>query len=386
MGVIKAPSICLSMIVRNEAKCIKRCLDSVQDVISHWVIADTGSTDETCDIIRSELKDIPGELYHDEWRDFSHNRNFALERARAHGDYTLLLDADMALNISGQRTPVPSLTADGYYLRFEGENDYQVIRLVSNRCCWRYCGPVHEYIEAPYATNIQRLPFWTITNYEDGACRFDKFDRELRILTEALHDDPGNTRYMFYLAQTYRDRNEPEKAIEWYQRRAALGGWEEEVWYAAYQMARCKQAAGRPWSEVLHDYLEAYEMRPHRLEPLLPLSKYYRGIGHFTLAHTFSRPALFTKYPDDILFIERPVYEYALLMEHAIACYWIGDHQEAIRLNKQILQVPHLPGNYHASAVRNRQLSLVALNGNQSETSSQSPESSKCLSGVQHQK
>ena len=40
------------MIVKNESKIIKRCLDSVKDHIDYWVIVDTGSTDGTQDIIK----------------------------------------------------------------------------------------------------------------------------------------------------------------------------------------------------------------------------------------------------------------------------------------------------------------------------------------------
>lgn len=44
------------------------------------------------------------------------------------------------------------------------------------------------------------------------------------------------TRYLFYLAQSWRDAGEPDKAIAAYIRRAAMGGWEEEVFYARYQV------------------------------------------------------------------------------------------------------------------------------------------------------
>ncbi|MGW8788902.1 glycosyltransferase, partial [Heyndrickxia sporothermodurans] len=43
-------TICLSMIVKNEASVIRRCLDSVRPLIDTWVIIDTGSTDGTQDI------------------------------------------------------------------------------------------------------------------------------------------------------------------------------------------------------------------------------------------------------------------------------------------------------------------------------------------------
>ena len=71
-------TICLNMIVKNEAHVIERCLISVKHLINYWVIVDTGSTDGTQQIIRDFLKEIPGELYEKLWVNFSHNRNEAL--------------------------------------------------------------------------------------------------------------------------------------------------------------------------------------------------------------------------------------------------------------------------------------------------------------------
>ena len=93
----KSPKICLNMIVKNESKIIKRCLESVLPFIDTWCIVDTGSTDGTQDIIKEFLKDIPGILHEKPWINFGHNRNEALELARSWGDFILLTDADMVL-------------------------------------------------------------------------------------------------------------------------------------------------------------------------------------------------------------------------------------------------------------------------------------------------
>jgi glycosyltransferase involved in cell wall biosynthesis len=92
-------TVCLNMIVKNEAPVIRRCLDSVRPIIDHWVIVDTGSTDGTQDIIREHLKDVPGELHERPWKDFAHNRSEALALARPLGGYSLIIDADDTLEI-----------------------------------------------------------------------------------------------------------------------------------------------------------------------------------------------------------------------------------------------------------------------------------------------
>src|SRR5690348_5608822 len=67
--------ICLSMIVKNEAPVIERCLRSVKPYVHAWAVSDTGSTDGTQDIIRKFMADLPGELIERPWVDFSANRN-----------------------------------------------------------------------------------------------------------------------------------------------------------------------------------------------------------------------------------------------------------------------------------------------------------------------
>src|ERR1700719_1626969 len=97
-------TICLCMIVRDDAAVIERCLTSVRGVIDSWVICDTGSTDATQDVVRRER----------EWQNFGANRTELMALARGRADYLLLLDPDMTLE---QRSPLGQLTAGSYLVR-----------------------------------------------------------------------------------------------------------------------------------------------------------------------------------------------------------------------------------------------------------------------------
>lgn len=76
--------IALCMIVKNESHIIRECLESVYKYIDYWVICDTGSTDDTKQIIKKffEEKNIPGELHDHEWKGFGHNRTLAFDVAK----------------------------------------------------------------------------------------------------------------------------------------------------------------------------------------------------------------------------------------------------------------------------------------------------------------
>ena len=107
------PTICLNMIVRNEAHIVREVLDCVAKYIDYWVIVDTGSDDGTQDIIRAHTAElgIPGELHERTWQNFGVNRTQALDLAKGHADYIWVIDAD---DLVMGDLDLTNLTADAY--------------------------------------------------------------------------------------------------------------------------------------------------------------------------------------------------------------------------------------------------------------------------------
>lgn len=86
-------TISLCMIVKNEEKVLRRCLDSIKDLMDEIIIVDTGSTDRTKEIASEYTEHI----YDFEWiNDFSAARNFAFSKASC--DYIYSADADEVVN------------------------------------------------------------------------------------------------------------------------------------------------------------------------------------------------------------------------------------------------------------------------------------------------
>jgi glycosyltransferase involved in cell wall biosynthesis len=328
-------TICLVMIVKNEAAVIDRCLASVREFIDCWVICDTGSTDRTREIIRESLSGIPGTLHDVPWENFGRNRTTALALARGKADYHLLLDADMTLSVAGEFRE--SLTESAYLVRYTGPMDYWVERLLSDRHEWEFVGPAHEYIRSTTGNTRAKLPGLTVTHHGDGGCQRGKIERYLALLKQAHEEDPENPRHVFYIAQSYGDLGNFPQAIEWHEKRATMGSWEEEVWYSLYQIARLQHRMGYAWPLVLDAYLRAYQYRPTRIEPIFHIAKFYRENGQYHLGHLFARAAIDAPYPDDLLFIEKSVYDFELTQEYAACRQQIGEHHEANRVNDAII-------------------------------------------------
>ena len=234
------PSICLNMIVKNESTIITRLLESVTPWIDSYCICDTGSTDSTVDIIRGFFseRDISGVIIYKEFQDFGYNRTYALEAcSQLSADYLLLIDADMVFWVNPEitKSQFKSMVseADTHYL-FQGSStfDYKNIRIIRNRIDAVYCGVTHEYLDIPGVINNSMFNKTDvfIQDIGDGGSKSDKFERDIALLTRGLEQKPNNSRYTFYLANSYRDSGQYENAIEQYKKRVDQGGWIEETW------------------------------------------------------------------------------------------------------------------------------------------------------------
>lgn len=291
--------------VKNESQIIKRCLSSIKDIIDYYVIVDTGSSDNTIDIIKEYLKDIPGEIHSKPWINFAYNRTDALQLAKNKSDYAILLDADMmVLNVLFDKN---KLESDAYHIRYAGNCDYAQVLLINNRLDWKYKGVTHEYITSEQAKSFETLEELKILHLHDGSSRETKFQRDIELLEQGIKDEPENSRYYFYLAQSYKDLGNYEKASDYYLKRAKMYGWEEEVFYSIYQLGYCNEMLGKV-KEAKYYYLAAWEFRPTRAEPLYRLSVLCNKRKEHEQAYVFAKSGLKIKYPKDLLFIDKSAY------------------------------------------------------------------------------
>ncbi|MFD7320711.1 glycosyltransferase [Streptomyces sp. NPDC059875] len=346
------------MIVKNEARVIERCLASVRDLVDTWVISDTGSTDGTQDLIRKALDGIPGELREEPWVNFGHNRSLNIAHARGRADYLLLLDADLVLRQEG---PLPPLTADAYMLRHKGTLEYRIKRLVRGDLPWRYEGVTHEYLTADRDHTQENLDALAIDDRHDGGSRHDKFERDARLLSAELDRDPGNPRTVFYLAQTMRDMGRSGEAIKLYERRAAMGGWGEEVYYALLQSGVLRAESG-DWPAAMDTLTRAWDSRPQRLEACYELAARLRKMRRHHSAHAIVSAVLDREQPrDDMLFLHPWVYHWGLLFEFSITAYWVGDYAGSLAACDRLLAMPDLPESYRKQTRANREFAVSKL-------------------------
>jgi glycosyltransferase involved in cell wall biosynthesis len=363
----KRQTICLNMIVKNESQVIERCLGSLKHLIDYWVIYDTGSTDGTQEIIKNFMKDIPGELHESAWVDFAHNRNEALASAKGKADYLLLIDADEILKFSDEFT-LPNLDKDFYYItvRQVGAADIKRTGLVNNHIDWKWQGVLHEVIESPQAKTYAVLKdVLNICNTAVGARSKDpkKYLKDALVFEKALKKDPTNSRYAFYLAQSYLNAEKYDLAKNHFEKRIAMESQDVQETYMAIYNLGCTQEKLNDFDAALQTYFKAYEYRPTRAEPLFKIATIYRKKGNYLLGYLISKHALSIPYPKDDLCVEYMTYDYALLIEFANCTLLTGRFQEGLQACCQLLANPNLPEDIKTRVVGNCELARKKVYG-----------------------
>jgi len=295
------PTLCLTMIVKNESDVILSTLERVVSYIDTWVICDTGSTDDTCTKVEQffQLHDIPGEIFHDEWVHFAHNRTLAFQRARSRADYSWVLDADDLL--CGTLTFPHPMNEDAYSLTYGAPRDLRFVRpqIFHHRWAWEYRGVLHELpfrvdgkpYSAPTLPGDYYLDYMHSRTYKTNHRNKNPFKYldDAHVMEKALRvetDVETYWRYVYYIAQSYFDYGDYEKAYENYQLHAEKVRNSDTCFahlYAAMSLSKIDKEKHEP--KIVEHYLRGYMVDSQRAECLYFLALMYFESQRYEKAH-----------------------------------------------------------------------------------------------------
>ena len=295
----KTPTICLNMIVKNESHIIQNTLEKLCDKIKfdYWVICDTGSTDNTPQIIIDffKKKSIKGELFYDEWVNFAYNRTLALKRAYKKTQLLLIFDADD--EIVGNIQMPTNVLFDEYHLKFGSEGFmYTRVLLINNYKIFEFLSVIHEFIvckEQPCKTNVINGDYYVVSG-RTGSRNLDKdkYLKDALILEKAYKEALEKNdflfhRYSYYCANSYRDCGRFEDAIKWY--KISLNHekqWEQEKYTACLYIYQCYTSLNQEDTGFFY-LVKSLKYDNERVDCLFPLLVYYCRENMFNVAYNY---------------------------------------------------------------------------------------------------
>lgn len=277
----------LCIMVKNGGAQFENTLIEALPYIDRWSILDTGSTDDTIEIINKILVGkVKGKLLKEPFINFRDSRNRLLEFAGKKCKYTLMLD-DTYVMVGNLRMFLNDVrgdqVADSFSLFIKSDDsEYGSNRIVKTSTNLKYKYKIHEVIPSKNNYNVI-IPI-------DKASIFDKridymhkrtIDRkqlDIKFLLEELEEDPDDPRSLYYLAQTYSCLEDYKTALFYFLKRIhhTNEGFIQEKIDAAFEAARiCNFKLNRNWTECEKLYKFAYDLDNSR-----PESLYFIGIHH----------------------------------------------------------------------------------------------------------
>lgn len=329
------PLIAVVIMVKNEEEVIQATLlPYLEAGIDAFLVFDTGSTDKTIEKAQELFRKYHithGYIEQEPFVDFSTSRNRALDIAdqkfpEAH--FFIMPDAEWYLKntrdlVAFCAQEALSMRYSAYFVHICNDIiDFYVPRLLARKFKPRFVEVVHEAIVVTQeqAENA-RLPEYVYFDLQQSRFGQEKSEkrwlRDRDLLLKEYKRNPNNPHTNYYLAQTYESLRDYANAYKFYTIRAAqITPGIEDDFMAAYKRALMadfimQQDASIKWADVMDMYLESYQQRPWRAEPLIRIADHYWFDKKTALSFLFAKKAMDLPYPNqERMFVEKELYDY----------------------------------------------------------------------------
>ena len=369
----KSYTICLNMIVKNEEHIIIQTLTNLCSYVDFdaYYISDTGSTDNTMDLIRGFFKDrsIPGHIEQVEWRDFGFNRTLALQMAFQKTDYLFIFDADDSIH--GDFRLPDTLTHDAYQLKLGDSFVYMRTLIVNNRKRWRFVGVLHEYIACvdKEESLLAIQGDYYVESGRSGSRNKDpnKYIKDAEVLERGFYEEGGGgggggggdrglaERYAFYCGQSWMDAGVAyiDKAIEWYLRVLTQNNWNQEKYYSALCLGNLYNKKGDKYNSFKY-YCKTMEYDEERIEGVASIMEILRADGnHMMVNALYHKYKGYNKFPQNKLFLAMDKYHDVIEYNNSISAFYISDKRSGYECCKTILRHNIMAFHFLSSTYRN---------------------------------
>jgi glycosyltransferase involved in cell wall biosynthesis len=346
-------------------------LNSIKSIIDGVVVIDTGSTDDSINIVRKwgEDNNIETHVIERPFDNFENSRNESFNKAReiflskndGHTYYNFWLDFDEQIEID-PKFDKQKLDKDLYMFNtYIGSMKYTRNELCRLDKAFRFYGPVHEFIVCDDKNITSGLMdgLTVHVKMDGGSWQANipaKYLSHAHVLEKYINESRQDPRWIFYTAQSYHDSacvqdNKDEnderlrRSMKFYKERVNRpDGYPEEIFYAQYRIGTIMRAMEEPWNLTLNELLKAYSFDPLRGESIKAIIDYYLAVGEYHNAYLFSS---FGKknfhgknpYPTRLLFVDETLYIWKFLEAHAATCFYTGRKDEAKQTFQEMVKL-----------------------------------------------
>lgn len=313
----------LNFIMRNEEHVLQRMFDTVKNYVDVVVAVDTGSTDQSKEIVHGW--NIPVVLVESQWKeDFALARNTALTYAYKWAEehpgktwYALFMDCDNEVfpspHFSLPRKNLPEICL-AEMRNGKTSYDYLWLLKLDLSSLWAWFYPLHEtcqpakvegnqFVRDSRGVKVGRLSGVWIKSGRDGSRNKNpnKYLDDVRILEKYLKEHPRDLRCAYYLGQSWLDAGYPIMAEAVFDSLLKMGGKSELLFIAALRSGAIKVRRGLDPEAQL--YLSR-ELSPERREPLYWLALHWKNKGYRQMAKDAVEKALSLPLREGMVFLD----------------------------------------------------------------------------------
>ena len=350
-------TFCFVAIVRNESHIIiKRCIDSISNIATSYLICDTGSTDGTPEIIDKYMieKNIPGQVIHKEWVNYGYNKSFLMEQAYKtnNAKYLIWHDADEVFltdinNLTSYLTKKDTFELFNwlekspesiFYIKtIFGTNHYKRWNIVRNNQLYKWISPKHEWLLGEVDNTSKNYDKFVLLARKEGSASRDpeRCKNDSKLFIDYINENGGITncpREVFYLAQEYESIDR-KKAIEYYLLKVNLPqSWIQENYISYLRLGRLVKNEHKK----MCFWKKGFQLLPSRLECVYEMMCYYQQQKKWSKALKIGCSASENRrINDEDLFVESDIYKYKFDLDFSVVAYYDGKYELANNISQK---------------------------------------------------
>ena len=324
-------------IVKNAGNDFERVLTENLPIIDRWTILDTGSTDNTKEIVKKVLSCKMGTLYEEPFINFRDSRNRCLDLAGKSCKFIIMLD-DTYVVEGNLRNFLNICRGDQFSDSFSMFIQSDDMKYVSNRITkseknLRYIYTIHEVISPENNINVC-IPDY-ISNIKDlksdymSSRTLNRKQQDIEMLFDEINKNPDDPRNYYYLAQTYSCINEYNKAYEYFIKRSCFPdhmGFIQEKIDALFEAARIADfRLKKDWKIAEKLYMNAWNLDKKRPDSLYFIGMKYYFDKNYKKSYEYIKKAFDLGFPIDSQYSLRPTVYYFYIPKYLTELSFINN-------------------------------------------------------------